>query len=404
VHVRKLIFDIHLWVGLSVGLLLVLAGLTGSLLVFDEEIDAALNPGLLQVAPGGERAPLQQVVASVAAAYPEHPVSYIRMPRAPGETYEVTTAGAAPLEIFVDPYRGTVLGARGTTEGFVNTLHDLHVHLLSGETGETVMGVVGLLTLLLVVTGAVVWWPGVRRWWEGFTVRWRANWKRMNFDLHRAGGIWSAMFLAVTAATGAGLIFHDAFLAAANRITASPESPPPPAVVPRPGEAWLPLDSLLRQADRALPGGEITYVAFPAAPEAPLSVRKYFDAALHPNGRSFVYLDPWTGRTLAVERALGAPAGMRALNLLYPLHIGSFGGVAVQVVYALLGLSPLVLFVTGGLMWWNRTQAPKRRARNRRPGVEPPAALPTRAPGARGSRSPGDAAVVQSRGDALPHR
>lgn len=362
---RKLIFKVHLWVGLSIGLLLVVAGLTGSVLVFDDEIDAALNPALLRVAPAAEQVSLESVVASVTAAYPEHPISYIRMPRSPGETYEVTTVGAEPLEIFVDPYRGTLLGARGITEGFINTLFDLHVHLLSGETGERVMGVVGLLTLLLVLTGLVVWWRGMRRWWEGFTVRWRVSWKRLNFDLHRAGGIWSAVFLAVTAATGAGLIFHDSFLAAANRVTASPEVPAPPAVLPRPGERWLPVDSLLREADRALPGGVITYVAFPAAPEAPLSVRKYFDAALHPNGRSFVYLDPWSGEALAVERALTAPAGMKALNLLYPLHIGSFGGLAVRVVYALLGLSPLILFVTGIVMWWNRTQTPRRRRRLR---------------------------------------
>lgn len=360
---RTLILNIHLWVGLTIGLLLVLAGLTGSILVFDDEIDSALNPELLSVVPADETIPLQPVVDAVATAYPRHPISYIRLPRGPGETYEFTTAGADPLEIFADPYRGEILGARGKTEGFINALFDLHVHLLSGETGERVMGVVGLLTLLLVLTGIVVWWPGVRRWWEGFAVRWGANWKRVNFDLHRAGGIWSAAFLAITASTGAGLIFHDAFLAGANWITASPEAPAPPEVVPRTGEPWLPLDSLLRQAERALPGGTVTYVAFPADPEAPLSVRKHFGAALHPTGRSFVYLDPWTGEAVAVDRALSAPAGMKALNLLYPLHIGSFGGLAVRILYAVLGLAPLILFVSGILMWWNRTQVPKRRRR-----------------------------------------
>lgn len=358
---RNLIFKVHLWTGLTVGLLLVVAGTTGSILVFDEEIDAVLNPDLLRVAPGEDEAPFQQVVASVTAAFPEHPVSYIRLPRSPGETYEVTTVGADPLEIFVDPYRGTILGVRGKTEGLINVLFDLHVHFLSGETGERVMGVVGVLTLLLVATGIAVWWPGARRWWDALAVRWGANWKRVNFDLHRAGGIWSAVFLAVTAFTGAGLIFHDAFLAAANRVTGSEETPPAPVVVPRPDQPWLPLDSLLQRADAALPGGTTTYVAFPAVPQAPLSVRKYFAAALHPNGRSFVYLDPWTGEPLAVERALEVPAGMKALNVLYPLHIGSFGGIAVRVLYAALGFSPLILFVSGCLMWWNRTQVPKRR-------------------------------------------
>ena len=66
-----------------------------------------------------------------------------------------------------------------------------------------------------------------------------------------------------------------------------------------------------------------------------------------------------------MERALDAPAGMKALNLLYPLHIGSFGGLPVRVLYALLGLAPLVLFASGCLMWWNRTRASRRRRRRR---------------------------------------
>ena len=377
---RRLCLQVHLWLGLTVGLLLAVAGVTGSILVFDEEIDAALNPELMRVSPAAERAPFQRAFAAVAAAYPDHPISYVRMPRAPHETYEFTTAGAEPLEIFADPYSGTVLGARGVTEGFTNALWHLHVYLLSGENGERVMGVTGVLALLIVLSGLVVWLPRLARWWRGLIVHWPSNWKRVNFDLHRAGGFWSAAFLAVTAFTGAALIFHDAFLAAANAITGSTSVPAPPAVAAQPGAPWLPLDTLLANAQHALPGGSITYVTFPAAPEAPLSARFHFAEALHPNGRSFVHLDPWTGEAVAIESALRAPAGTRALNLLYPLHIGSFGGVAMRILYALLGLAPLALLVTGTLMWWNRTQAPKRRRRLRaRERVAPAAALPAAA-------------------------
>jgi uncharacterized iron-regulated membrane protein len=223
------------------------------------------------------------------------------------------------------------------------------------------MGAAALLSLLLVATGVVVWWPRARRWWVGFVVQRRANWKRVNFDLHRAGGIWSAAFLLVTAFTGAALVFYQPFEAALDRVTASPPAPPRPTVSPRTGASPLPLDSLVHLADRALPGGVVTYVSLPATPTSPLSVRKHLDPELHPNGRSFVYLDPWSGEVLAAENALLAPAGTRLDNLVYPLHIGRFGGVTVRVLYALLGLFPLLLFVSGCLMWWNRAGAPKRR-------------------------------------------
>lgn len=356
-----MLFDIHLWIGLSVGLLLVVAGVTGSLLVFDEEIDAALNPALLRVQPQGERVALQQIVDAVALAHPDQRVAYIRMPRAPEESFAVTTAGADPLQLYFDPYGGAFLGERGTTEGFTNALFDLHVHLLSGELGELVMGVVALLTLVLVATGAVVWWAGLRRWWDGFIVKRRANWKRINFDLHRASGIWTALFLLVTAFTGASLIFYQPFMVAADWFTASDPVPRPPTVTPQRNLQPLPVDSLLRLANRALPGGVVTYVSFPATPTAPLSIRKWFDFELHPNGRNFVYLDPWTGAVLGMENARTVPLGTKVDNLLYPLHIGSFGPAMVRVLYALFGLAPLILFVSGCVMWWNRNGGKRRR-------------------------------------------
>lgn len=360
---RKLIFNLHLYLGLTLGLLLVSAGVTGSALVFREEIDAALNPHLLRVSPGPEPLSLQRIVDRVRVAYPATPPARIQLPREPGETHELTLGGEEGRLVYVDPYRGTILGSRLPTDHFAGWLFEWHTTLLVGETGEQVMGTAALLLLVLVATGGVVWWPGVRRLADGFRVRWGASWKRVNWDVHRVGGIWSTAFLTVVAVTGASLVFHDAFMAGLNRVTHSPPRPVPPVVEVRLGEAVLPLDSLVRLANRALPGGEVTYVTLPAKPEAALTVRKHFAEELHPNGRNFVYLDPWSGEVLAVEHALRAPAGTRAYNVLYPIHIGRWGGIASRIAYALLGLTPLVLFVSGCLMWWNRTRGKRRRGR-----------------------------------------
>jgi uncharacterized iron-regulated membrane protein len=70
-------------------------------------------------------------------------------------------------------------------------------------------------------------------------------------------------------------------------------------------------------------------------------------------------VDPWDGPVLTVENALTAPSGTRAFNILYPIRIGRWGGGATRILHALLGLSPLVLFLTGAVMWWNRVQVPR---------------------------------------------
>ena len=83
-------------------------------------------------------------------------------------------------------------------------------------------------------------------------------------------------------------------------------------------------------------------------------VRGHVSGELHPNGRNFVYVDGITGAVLAAESSRRAPVGTRMYDKFYPIHIGKWGGWPVRVLYAGLGLTPLLLAVTGALAWWNR--------------------------------------------------
>lgn len=163
-------------------------------------------------------------------------------------------------------------------------------------------------------------------------------------------------------------------MAGLDWITRSPPLPLAPVVSPIVGASPLPLDEIVERADRALPGGEVTYLTLPQEPGSPVVVRVKLPEELHPNGRNFVYLhlDPDQGTVVHGENALTAPAGTRAYNVLYPLHIGRWGGSLSRVLYSLLGLLPLVLFVSGVLMWRNRTRG---RSRKRRHGRPPPRAM-----------------------------
>ena len=362
---RRLIFRIHQLLGLGIGLFLTSAGLSGSVLVWRNEIDALLHPELLRVAPAARHLPLQRVIETVRAAYPDRVVSAVQLARNPGEAVEVTLAGAGaePLQVYVDPYRGTVLGARGEEETFTNALFAWHHTLLAGETGERVMGTVALLLLALVATGVVVWWPGMRRVGQALVIAWRAKWKRVNYDLHRAVGIWTTVFLVAVSITGSSLVFHDAYMAGLNRVTRSPPRPAAPPVEPVADREPLPADALVERANLALPGGQATYLTLPATPSSAFVVRKKMDAELHPNGRNFVHLHPWTGEVLALESALSAPVGTRAYNVLYPIHIGRWGGLPTRILHSMLGLVPLLLFVSGAVMWLNRRRPTRPRSR-----------------------------------------
>lgn len=363
---RRLVVKLHLYSGLFAGLLLVVTGLSGSVLVFREELEVLAYPQLRVSNGSGERVALADVVATVQRAYPADKPFAIRMPRAPHKTYLVKLNSAHDRFVYVDPYDGRILGAHQQSESVLGWLALLHTELLAGEAGETVVGVGGLLLLGLGATGLAIWWPRNGKLSQGFKVQWSAHWKRLNFDLHRATGIYAVLFLSVAAATGAAFVFNETAIDLVDAVTASAPRPPAPHIAPdRSGAPVRTLDALLHAADHALPL-PTTWISLPQTPTAPLVVRKKRQDEAHPNGRNFVYLDPGSGAMLRVERDLLAPRGTRVFNTFYPLHVGAIAGTPTRILQVGAGLAPLVLLVTGVVMWANRTRRKPARPAARR--------------------------------------
>lgn len=358
--VRRVVFNLHLYTGLAIGLLLVLSGLTGSLLVFHEEIKELVYPELMKTTPRDKHASLQTVMETVGHAYPQDKPFSIRLPRTPQQTYVVKMNNAHDLFVYADPYNGKILGAHRQEDTFMGWLTLLHTELLIGERGKNILGVSALLLICMSITGLFLWWPpnGKGKISRGFKIDWPAPWKKVIFDIHRAAGIYTALFLLIIAVTGASLVFNKTVAELTNFLTASPPRPTPPlSAPPGAGEASLSIDDLLQQADRILPTATITWINFPQTPQASLVVRKKLPQESHPNGRNFIYFDQYTGRVLQVENTAIAPLGTRIYNVLYPIHIGVIGETFTRILQAISGLTPFILFITGYVMWRNRRKA-----------------------------------------------
>ncbi|BBJ22238.1 PepSY-associated TM helix domain-containing protein [Candidatus Nitrotoga sp. AM1P] len=360
---RKIVFQLHLYTGLTIGLLLILSGLTGSVLVFREEIEALVYPELMNTVPRDERVSLQTMLKTVQHAHPEDKPFFIRMPRTPEQTYLVKMNGAHDLFVYVDPYNGMILGEHRQEDTFTGWIALLHTELLSGEPGKIILGVSALLLIGMSITGLILWWPRNGKFSPGFKIQWAAQWKRMNFDIHRASGIYTVVFILLIAFTGTSLVFNKTVINLINAITQSPPRAAPPLSDPRQARMPRPaFDMMLQQADYMLPAST-TWITLPQKPGAPLVVRKKFVQEFHPNGKSFVYFDQYSGKVLQVENALTASLGTRIFNILYPIHIGVIGGTPTRLLQVIIGLSPLILFTTGYIMWWNRRKAKRYHSR-----------------------------------------
>ncbi|SCY52420.1 Uncharacterized iron-regulated membrane protein [Nitrosospira sp. Nl5] len=354
---RRIVFNIHLYIGLAVGLFLVLIGLTGSMVVFREEIEKLMHPELLETAVRGERVPVQTVLNAVKRSYPEDKIVFIRMPRMPQETYLLKMNSAHDLFVYADPYSGEVLGAHRQEDTFIGWVALVHTELLMGEYGKTVLGVTALLLICMSITGPFLWWPPNGKISRGLKIDWRGPRKKLVFDMHRAFGIYSVLFLLIVALTGVSLVFNKTVAEITNFLTASaPRPPPPPSSSPGETGAMPSIDDLRHRADRIL-SGPTTWITFPQTSEASLVIRKKMPGEFNPNGKSFIYFDQYTGEVLLVEDASSAPVGTRIYNTFYPLHIGTLGGLPTRIFQVIVGFLPLLLFVTGYVMWRNRRKA-----------------------------------------------
>jgi len=356
---------LHRYVGIVAGILLVIIGLTGSSLVFSEELDHFLHPQLLQVAPQKERLPLERVLDNVREAHPDLKVHRIIVPQEPDGVYTVMMEAASEeyTNVYVNPFTGSILGSRPFKQTLAGFLIELHVNLFAGSYGATVVGISGLLLLLLSTTGIILW-PGWKRIGPGFKIRLKAPSRLVNYDVHKVVGILSLVFLAILAFTGSAMTFYETVDPVVNWIARTSPSPEPPTSQLVADATPMPIDEVLRYADAALPGAETTKI-FPAkTPEAAVNIWKKLPQDDHPYGSSYVYLDQYSGATLRVENSLEAPLNTSIWNQIYLLHIGTFGGLVMRVLYMIAGLTPIALSVTGYVLWRHRQwdQARRREA------------------------------------------
>ena len=354
---RSIIFYLHGSIGFFVGLLLIVTGLTGSLLVFEQDFNrlmitrqyGIITPQQKQLSP---ESVLNTIEAHYAARDDLH-LFRIYVPDTPSTPYvgQLSSANDLRTEVFIDPYTGKIMGERIWDYTLIGMILNLHDSLMSGETGTAIVGIAAFLMCMLCISGLILW-PGWRKLIVGFKIKLDAHRQRANFDIHKVAGIITGVFLFLTGFTGFcwNFSFTEPIIYA---VTFTPQ-PSSPVSKPIPGKSLLGLTEQLKIANAALPGAVTKSIYFPNKSVDALQIRMKLPQEREEYGNSHVYLDSYTGEVLRVDSALKMPLGSRVLNFFNPLHYGTFGGLPTRILYVFVGLAPLILFVTGLMMYWYR--------------------------------------------------
>jgi uncharacterized iron-regulated membrane protein len=342
---------VHLYIGLVLGLPILLLAITGCLLVFDSAVDGWLNPDLVKVTPQERRLPFQELADRVRAAYPDDaPPGEIRVQHGPGHPATAGfRRGDAYIVVYIDQYTGAIKGDRVNLAAPMIPVGRLHTGRVAGQVGQTVVGVLTAITLFAVGSGLYLWWPR-----KIFGVKWSANWRRVNFDLHNVFGLFSSVVLLFVLLTGVMITWDGPIEAFLVRWLDGKEIEQPPKLESTvvEGARRLTLDEAVAVADAALPGTYTVGVNVLAPGKGVYQVLKRFPEDKTGAGRSRVFVDQYSGKVLRVVNSRELPLGTRIMNFSEPIHTGIVLGWP-TVVLAFLATAALAgQVVTGFLIWW----------------------------------------------------
>jgi uncharacterized iron-regulated membrane protein len=430
---------LHRWVGLLIAGFLFVCGLTGSIISWDQELDEWLNPQLTEARGSGPAASPLALATQIENVHPEVQVTFIPLAVEPGHSLSfgveprVNPASARLFEpgfneVFMDPAGAVELGKREwgaawpiTRQTLVSFLYKLHYSLHLPEMwGTDLWGIwlLGGVALLWVVDCFVGFYltlparsrpraaPGetaaadgtaaprnkrwLRRWGPAWRVRWRGGRYKINFDLHRAGGLWTWGLLFTVAFTAFSLnLYREVFLPAMSLVSdvtpsvfdqRKPSDKHSP-ITPRVGFEAVLLRASAEAGARNWqePAGSISYareygiysVAFFRAEDAHgaggVGHRELYFAA--EDARLLGERQPWQGTVADIFA-----------QAQFPLHSGRILGLPGRILISVLGLVVALLSVTGVVIWWRKQRASSNAvARARARGFTPALGLALRA-------------------------
>lgn len=366
--IKKAIGRIHLWLGLGAGLIVLFLGITGCILAFEVEI-RSLTESFRKVAardaaylpPSVLKAIAEKHLASKKALGIEYPG---RGKAAIAAYYDDTHYEL----LFMNPYTGDVLKHKNMNRDFFRTVVDGHYYLwLPPHIGQPIVASATLIFLVMMITGLVLWWPrnrAARK--QRFRIKWKARWRRKNYDLHNVLGFymtWIAIFIAIT-----GLVFGFQWFARSVYWVSSggevmEEHQHPVSDTTKTAAFASMADHLWQQHVPGTKPGESLAVYFANEPADPVEVIVNHRPGTYYNC-DFYHYDQYTGKELT---ATGSYAGKfndakladKIVRMNYDIHVGAVLGLPGKILAFFASLVAASLPVTGFTIWWGRRRKAK---------------------------------------------
>lgn len=382
---KKIIGKLHLWLGLSVGIVVFIVSITGATYVFKDEIENLLRK---EVIHHGEKNIKHKTTLSLSVLEQRvneqtkepYPIHWAEIPLDKTKSYKFNYYEKNPKAwhyfdelvvyktAYVNPFTGEVLKVYDEKYSFFNIVKFIHwSFLLKSDWGTYVVGIPVLIFIFMLISGIILWWPKNKKarkqriWFQWKNIK---SWRRKNYDLHSILGFYSSLVAFIIAVTG---VFYSFFFVQAliyvvfsGGETEYPYFSEYKTVAPKEMRNEHTLDKMAQQVE----------VLFPNAYAYSLDFgHEHMDDHEHPNFSVFVkelsysyhknhsvIFDENSGELLKVHRHSDKNLGEKAIAANYDIHTGAIFGIWTKILAFVASLICASLPITGFLVWWGRNK------------------------------------------------
>lgn len=416
---KKVFRTIHLYLSLAAGLVIFSSCLTGTMLVFEEELEHLFHNDRYYVKAKGERKPVDELVTTALRKVKGARPASVKVYKDRGRTVEIglitpgkpgerggaengqPAAGsrgkfkperkggrddqpnrqqdaanpkkggekgrdAKPsLTVYVNPYSGEVVDVFNKRSSFLFQAEMFHRFLLTGKDslGNTVVAVCTLFFLFILITGLILWWPKTKAIMrQRLKIKFSGNTKRLVNDLHIVTGFYTSVFLIVIVLTGLIMTFDWAnkvlFSLTGSKVVK--EQPKPPLSGAGEGRNKLAVDDIITTISSQFERAAYLNVRLPKDSTGVYSVQLINEGQVETTGDTY-FIDQYDGHIAGRQLFAEKNKGQQARAFVKPIHTGSVYGLPTKIISFIVCLLSLIFPVTGVMMWLNRTRKPGKR-------------------------------------------
>jgi len=382
-RLRRISDWLHLWLGIASGLIVLMLGVTGCMYVFQKEITELIHRKayFVDVPSNPKTLPLSLLQTNAEKALGnQKKISFISTHKTPERAWEFGTYKAGDPKAFwyfdsvdyydlvlVNPYTGKVTLVADHKYEFFAVVKMIHWSLLINHPiGQQIIGWSTFIFVFLLISGMVMWWPKNLKksnFDKSFKVKWKAKFKRINYDMHNVLGFYVMLICLMLALTG--LVWAFQWFQGAVYVVASGSTTPPKVVEVKSDSTKsikaVPFDIAFDQAKKIFKNEDRIGMS-PAAPgTATIYATGYRGEETYWN-YDVIQFDQYSGKLLHRTNQSEKNGGETVIGMNYDIHVGAILGLTGKIIAFFASLIAASLPITGFIIWWGKGKKKKNTA------------------------------------------